>query len=57
MKSVQNVKGKIFLVDKERNQNIIVKTAKTIDNPKAEIVHITVKQQRDYGKQYSNPDY
>ena len=26
------------------------------DNPKAEIVHITQKQRREIGKQYSNPD-
>jgi DNA-directed RNA polymerase subunit M/transcription elongation factor TFIIS len=26
------------------------------DNPKAEIVHKTNKQQKDYGIQYSNPD-
>jgi transposase-like protein len=26
------------------------------DNPKAEIVQKTIKQQRDYGIQYSNPD-
>lgn len=26
------------------------------DNPKAEIVHKTIKQQREIGRQYSNPD-
>ena len=26
------------------------------DNPKAEIVHKTIKQHRDYGRQYTNPD-
>jgi len=26
------------------------------DNPKAQIVHITQKQRREIGKQYSNPD-
>ena len=26
------------------------------DDPKVEIVHKTIKQQRDYGIQYSNPD-
>jgi ribosomal protein L37AE/L43A len=27
------------------------------DDPNAEIVHKTCKQHRDYGRQYSNPDY
>jgi len=26
------------------------------DDPKAKLVHTTLKQQRDYGRQYSNPD-
>jgi transposase-like protein len=26
------------------------------DDPKAEIVHKTIKQQREFGKQYNNPD-
>jgi transposase-like protein len=26
------------------------------DNPKAEIVHKTIKQQREFGKHYNNPD-
>jgi ribosomal protein L37AE/L43A len=26
------------------------------DNPKAEIVYITQKQRKEFGKQYSNPD-
>ncbi len=27
------------------------------DNPKAKIVYITQKQRKEFGKQYSNPDY
>jgi ribosomal protein L37AE/L43A len=27
------------------------------DDPKADIVHKTIKQQREFDRQYSNPDY